>query len=129
MRFSRRLLNTLWERQGTARLSNKVLGEMVGTSNPNQQVYYRGLLQQADLIQEGSGELDHLWQTWELLNGDLSDVPNDSVSPKGKSSYQPRAYSKTYRITQRVKKEFDDYYCLAPATGLSTELVPPTPLK
>ena len=59
----------LWEKEGSARLSNEVLIEMVGTSNPNQQVSYRQLLQQAGLIEEGNGGTDYLLQTWELLEG------------------------------------------------------------
>jgi hypothetical protein len=51
--FARRLLNTLWERGGEARLSNEFLIRLVGTSNPNQQVRYRRLLQDCGLIQEG----------------------------------------------------------------------------
>ena len=120
VRFARRLLNTLWQREGTARLSNEALVKMVGTSNPNQQVSYRRLLQQSGLVQEGDGESDYLWQTWELLNDSFSETPNYDVPQKQRSGYQPRVFSKTYRLSRRTKEAFEGYYPQAPSTGLST---------
>ena len=124
VRFARRLLNMLWEKEGSARLSNEVLVKMVGTSNPNQQVSYRRLLQQAGLIEEGNGETDYLWQTWELLEGSPSDIPDDNVAQKQRSSYQPRAFSKTYRLSSRVKEAFEGYYPSAPTTGCRSLCAP-----
>ena len=120
VRFARRLLNTLWQREGTARLSNEALVKMVGTSNPNQEVSYRRLLQQSGLIQEGDGESDYLWQTWELLDGSFSETPNYDVPQKQRSGYQPRVFSKTYRLSLRAKQAFEGYYPQAPSTALST---------
>ena len=120
VRFARRLLNTLWEREGTARLSNEVLVKMVGTSNPNQQVYYRRLLQQGGLIEEGNGESDYLWLTWELLEGSFPDTPMTNVPQRQRSGYQPRASSKTYRLSRRAKEAFEGYYPVAPTNGCST---------
>jgi hypothetical protein len=128
VRFARRLLNTLWERGGEARLSSEVLIKMVGTTNPNQQVWYRRLLQDRGLIQEGDGDSDHLWLTWELLNGDfdhlwqsweplnggLAETPGNNAPHRPGSSYQPGAFSKMYRLTQRVREVFEDHYGQAP---------------
>jgi len=117
VRFARRLLNTLWEREGTARLSNEVLVKMVGTSNPNQQVYYRRLLQQGGLIEEGKGETDYLWLTWELLEGSYPDISDNNLPQRQRSGYQPRVSSKTYRLSSRAKEAFEDYYRQVPMTG------------
>jgi hypothetical protein len=122
VRFGRRLLNTLWEHGGKARLSNEVLIKMLGTSNPNQQVWYRHMLQEGGLIQEGGGDFDHLWLTWELfngdfdhlcqswepLNGDFLETPSKVAPQRSRSSYQPRVFAKTYSLTQRVQRAFED---------------------
>ena len=109
-RFARRLLNTLWEQGGTARLNNELLIEMVGTSNPNQQVSYRRLLQDGGLIVEGSGESDYLRQTWDLLQGSFPDNLSSETFPRSKSNYQPRAFSKSYRLSQVARDAFEDHH-------------------
>jgi hypothetical protein len=109
VRFARRLLHTLWQQGGTARLNNELLTEMVGTSNPNQQVSYRRLLQDGDLIVEGNGETDYLWHTWELLQGSFPDNLNNETVHRSKSGYQPRAFSKSYSLSQRASEAFEDH--------------------
>ena len=119
LRFARRLLNTLWEQGGTARLNNEILIKMVGTSNPNQQVSYRILLQDSGLIEEGNGESDYLWLTWDLLEGSYPEMLKNNSPHRQRSNYQPGVFSKTYNLSCRAKEAYDSYYPLAPTTALS----------